>query len=54
MKSWKTTIIGCGGAVLQVIIPLIQTGGISINQILSATVMAMLGYFAKDKNVTGK
>lgn len=53
MKNWKTTFIGAIGAVFTVVWPLLQTGGVEVKDIVSAGVLALLGYLAKDAGVTG-
>lgn len=53
MKNWKTTIIGAIGAVFTVVWPLFQTGNVDIKDVVSAGVLALLGYLAKDAGVTG-
>ena len=53
MKNWKTTLIGSIGAVFTVVWPLFQTGGVELKDIVSAGVLALLGYLAKDAGVSG-
>lgn len=57
MKSWRTTIIGCGMAVLLAIQPLIemaQGGDVNYLQIGFAALIAIFGYLSKDAGVSGK
>jgi hypothetical protein len=55
--NWKTTLIGTVagivGAVVGAIVPLMQGGVIDWKLIGTAALVAALGYFAKDSNVTG-
>lgn len=53
MRNWKTTIIGAIGAVFTVVWPYFQTGNVDIKDAVSAGVLALLGYLAKDAGVTG-
>ena len=53
VSNWKTTIIGLIGAIATAVYPLLTTGTISKKDILSAVVVAALGWFAKDSNVSG-
>jgi hypothetical protein len=53
MKNWKTTLIGCGGAVIIAVAKVIATGNLDADTIIKAAVIALLGLFAKDSNVTG-
>lgn len=53
MKNWKTTLIGAIGAVFTVVWPLLQTGSVDIKDAVSAGVLALLGYLAKDAGITG-
>ena len=52
-KSWLTTIIGLLGAILEVLLPLIQNGSVEASTLLRATLFASLGFAAKSFNVTG-
>lgn len=59
MKSYKTTIIGLGLAVLVAIQPIIEGTGYhfdskSIGQLVFASLLAAFGYLTKDHDVTGK
>jgi hypothetical protein len=53
----KTTILGIIGAIWLTIQPLISTGTFDFSKdwknIIGAVIVALLGYFAKDYNVTG-
>lgn len=53
MKNYKTTLFGLIAAIAQVLIPLAQTGHITLQQAIQASCMAALGFFAKDFNITG-
>lgn len=53
MKNYKTTLIGLIGAIASVLYPLISTGTVDIETIFRAVVLAALGFFAKDFNITG-
>lgn len=56
MKNWKTTIIGCGMAVLLAVQPLIDfANGADINwlQVGFAACVALFGYLSKDAGVSG-
>ena len=53
MKSWKTTLVGCLGAALNAALPLLKTGSIDAQTLITSVAMALLGYLAKDFNVTG-
>ena len=52
-NSWITTLIGCIGAVANAVLPLLKTGTVDANTLITSVVMALLGIFAKDYNVTG-
>lgn len=55
--NWKTTLIGTiagiVGAVVGAVVPLLQGGVVDWKMVGGAALIAALGYFAKDKNVTG-
>jgi len=52
--SWITTLIGCLGAVANVLVPLLDKGSVvDANTIVQSIIMALLGFFAKDYNKTG-
>jgi len=53
LANWKTTLVGIVGAVFSVVWPLVSTGGVDIKDVISAGVLAILGYLAKDAGVTG-
>jgi len=53
MRNWKTTLFGALGAAVQVALPLIQTGTVSIKDIAIAAALALIGYFAKDAGISG-
>jgi hypothetical protein len=53
MKNWYTTLAGCIGAVAQVVYSLLSQGTVDMKTILSAVGLAVLGFLAKDFNVTG-
>jgi hypothetical protein len=51
--SWKTTLIGAILAIVIAVQPLITTGKIDWKAVGIAALVALLGYVAKDSNVTG-
>lgn len=51
--SWKTTLIGCLLAIAVAVQPLIATGQIDWKAVGIAAMIALLGYLAKDADVTG-
>lgn len=53
MKSWKTTLAGAVGAAAITLHDIYATGEVSWQSAITAVVMAVVGYLAKDKNVTG-
>jgi hypothetical protein len=53
MMSWKTTLVGCVGAALNALLPLLKTGSVDAQTLITSVAMALLGYLAKDFNVTG-
>lgn len=53
MKNWKTTLAGMIGAVATVVLPMVTGGAVSSKDVVTAAVLAALGFFAKDSNVTG-
>ena len=53
MKSWKTTVVGAVLAIVVAVQPLLQTGQIDWKAVGLGGLIALLGYFAKDSNVTG-
>jgi hypothetical protein len=52
-KNWETSLAGLVGAIAVAIYPLLTTGQFNWNNILIAAIIAVVGYFAKSKNVTG-
>jgi hypothetical protein len=52
-KNWETSLAGLIGAIAVAIYPLLTTGQFNWNNILIAAIIAVVGYFAKSKNVTG-
>lgn len=52
-NSWKTTVTGICGALLINVVPLLQTGTYSWQAIVVGVVVAIIGYLAKDWNVSG-
>lgn len=52
-KNWQTTLAGVIGAIAVAVYPLLTTGEINWNNVLIAGIIAVVGYFAKSKNVTG-
>lgn len=53
VTSWKTTVVGAVLALIIAIQPLISTGTIDWKQVIVAALIAILGYVAKDRDVTG-
>ena len=53
MKNWKTTLAGILGAILIGIVPVLQSGKISVEALAIAAVVAVGGLLQKDHNVTG-
>lgn len=53
VTSWKTTVVGILLAIAYAIQPIIATGQIDWKQIVIAALIALLGYVAKDSDVTG-
>jgi hypothetical protein len=58
MKSWKTTIVGAALAALLAVEPLLTGVGYhldrtTITKLVFAGLVAVLGYLAKDADVTG-
>ena len=53
MKNWKTTVLGALLAIVIAVAPIIQTGVIDWKAVGIAALVALIGYFAKDKDVTG-
>lgn len=51
--SWKTTLVGLLCAIAIVVIPIIQTGSVTLRDIIIAVCIAVAGYLQKDLNVTG-
>jgi hypothetical protein len=51
--SWKTAILGAILAIVVAVAPIIQTGAVDWKAVGMAALIALLGYFTKDKNVTG-
>jgi hypothetical protein len=53
LTNWKTTLIGALLAIVVAIQPLITTGSIEWSQVILAALIALLGFLAKDFDVTG-
>jgi hypothetical protein len=53
VASWKTTITGCIGAVLTVLIPLLKNGTLDPQTLALAAVIAVMGVLAKDFDQSG-
>jgi len=53
MKSWKTTIVGAILAAIVAIQPIVETGVIDWKKVALAALIAVMGYVAKDADVTG-
>lgn len=59
MKSYKTTLIGAGLAVLMALQPIMEGTGYHLDKgtfgkLLFAGMLAAFGYLVKDHDVTGK
>jgi hypothetical protein len=55
-KNWKTTLLGIVGAILNLAIPIIQTGDLSeltTQKFFISAFMLAIGVLSKDFNVTG-
>jgi hypothetical protein len=52
--SWKTTITGLVSAIAINLYPIIEGEGFNADKILIGVALAVLGYLAKDFNVSGK
>lgn len=53
MKNWKTTISALTLAVIIAVQPIVENGVIDWKKVGVAALVAVVGYFAKDNNVTG-
>ncbi|MDA8155562.1 MAG: hypothetical protein M0Z52_03780 [Actinomycetota bacterium] len=53
MKNWKTTLAGALAGGVVAIAPLVQSGHIDVLQTVVGFLIAFLGFFAKDHDVTG-
>jgi hypothetical protein len=53
MLNWKTTLMGALAAMAPFIRSVLPEGLAPIADAIQALALALLGYFAKDKNVTG-
>jgi hypothetical protein len=54
MVNWKTTVAGLGGAVAIIVGNWLQTGNLTDwKALVTAVVVAILGWFAKDAGVSG-
>jgi hypothetical protein len=53
MKNWKTTAMGILGGCLTWLVAYLQTGRLEPKEIATGVVIAGIGVFAKDLNVTG-
>ena len=53
MKNWKTSLFGGLTAALLVILNLLQHGTVDLKTLIIAGGIALLGFVAKDNNVTG-
>jgi len=54
MKSYKTTIIGLLLAICIALQPYFETNEINYKSLVIALLVAILSYFAKDKDVSGE
>lgn len=53
MKNWKTTAAGAVGAAAITLQSLFTNGEVDIKTAITAVIVAILGYLAKDAGVTG-
>jgi hypothetical protein len=53
-QSWLTTVIGLAIAILNALLPLVQTGTITAETLVQSIGYAALGWAAKTFNVSGK
>lgn len=51
--NWRTTFTGFGSAVALAAYQIVQHGKMEVEQILTSLALAILGWCAKDKQVTG-
>ena len=55
--SWRTTVIGCGSAILWTISPIIQTGDFNLHRdypiLIKSSLLAAFSFVVKDAKVTG-
>lgn len=54
MKSWKTTLFGCGTAAAYAALTAVQNGNLEPKDLAIIAGFAALGYFSKSINVEGK
>ena len=53
MKNWKTTLVGALLALFIALEPIVTTGEVNWIQVIIAGGIAVLGYLAKDFDVSG-
>jgi len=53
MKNWRTFLAGLGLALVQPVNDLLTQGNTSPKVIITSCLIALFGYLAKDKDVTG-
>jgi hypothetical protein len=53
VKNWRTTLIGCMGAIAYSLEDALSKGTIDRKTLILAAVIAALGFISKDFNVTG-
>lgn len=53
MKNWKTTLVGCIGAVIYAVLPLVQGGTLVVKDVVIAAVVAAVSFLSKDYDTTG-
>ena len=53
MVNWKTTLMGALAAMAPFVKSILPEGLAPIADAVQALALALLGYFSKDKNVTG-
>lgn len=53
MKNWKTTATGCVGAAAYAAAAYLQGGSFAVKDMIISVAIAVLGFLAKDFNITG-
>lgn len=52
-SSWKTSVAGIVSGIAIVLIPVLQTGEVTLQRISIAVAIAVLGLFSKDHDKSG-